>query len=61
QFRFKHCFAILRAHLSFYRQFPKMLKKREKANFILKYHTTTSIVWSYFVNGVKEFNILVKD
>ena len=61
QFRFKHCFAILRAHLSFYRQFPKMLKKREKANFKLKYHTTTSIVWSYFVNGVKEFNILVKD
>jgi GT2 family glycosyltransferase len=61
QFRFKHCIAILRAHLSFYRQFPKMLKKREKANFVLKYHTTTSIVWSYFVYGVKEFNILVKD
>ncbi|MFT6796597.1 MAG: GT2 family glycosyltransferase [Maribacter sp.] len=61
QFRFKHCMAILRAHLSFYRQFPKMLKKREKTNFILKYHTTTSIVWSYFVHGVKEFNILVKD
>jgi GT2 family glycosyltransferase len=61
QFRFKHCIAILRAHLSFYRQFPKMLKKREKANFILKYYTTTSIVWSYFVHGVKQFNILVKD
>jgi GT2 family glycosyltransferase len=61
QFRFKHCFAILRAHLSFYRQFPKMLKKRKKGNFLLKYHTTTSIVWSYFVNGIKEFNILVKD
>lgn len=61
QFRLKHCIAILRAHLSFYRQFPKMLKKREKANFILKYHTTKSIVWSYFVNGIKEFNILVKD
>ncbi len=61
QLRFKHCFAILRAHLSFYRQFPKMLKKREKTNFIIKYHTTTSIVWSYFVHGVKKFNILVKD
>jgi GT2 family glycosyltransferase len=61
QFRFKHCIAILRAHLSFYRQFPKMLKKREKAKFVLKYYTTTSIVWSYFVNGVKEFNILIKD
>ncbi len=61
QFRFKHCIAILRAHLSFYRHIPKMLKKREKANFLQKYHTTTSIVWSYFVNGIKEFNILVKD
>lgn len=61
QLRFKHCYAILRAHFSFYRQFPKMLKKREKANFNIKYYTTTSIVWSYFVHGVADFNILVKD
>ncbi len=61
QFRFKHCFAVLRAHLSFYRQLPKMLKKREKAKFILKYYATTSIVWSYFVHHVRNFNILVKD
>lgn len=61
QLRFKHCFAILRAHLSFYRQFPQTLKKRKKANVKLKYDTTTSIVWSYFVHGVKKFNILVKD
>ena len=38
-----------------------MYKKREKANFILKYHITTSIVWSYFVHQVENFNILVKD
>lgn len=61
QLRLKHCFAILRAHLSFYRQLPKTLKKREKVNFELKYYATTSIVWSYFVNGIKKFNILVKD
>ncbi|SDQ72953.1 glycosyltransferase family 2 protein [Flagellimonas zhangzhouensis] len=61
QFRFKHCFAILRAHLSFYVNFRGMYRKREKANFILKYHTTTSIVWSYFVNQIRNFNILVKD
>lgn len=61
QFRFKHCFAILRAHISFYRQFPKMMKKREKKDFTKKYYSTTSIVWSYFVHGVEEFNILVKD
>ena len=61
QLKFSHCFAILRAHLSFYRQFRKMNKKREKANFILKYYTTKSIVWSHFVHHVKKFNVLVKD
>ncbi|MFS4455600.1 glycosyltransferase family 2 protein [Maribacter sp. 2304DJ31-5] len=61
QFRFKHCFAILRAHLGFYRKFGKMYKKREKTKFLLKYYATKSIVWSYFVHQVKNFNILVKD
>ena len=61
QLRFKHCCAIVRAHFSFYRQLPKMLKKREKTNFTLKYYTTTSIVWSYFVSNIRKFNILIKD
>lgn len=61
QFKFSHCFAILRAHLSFYKQFGKMNRKREKANFVLKYYTTKSIVWSHFVHHVKNFNVLVKD
>ncbi len=61
QFRFKHCWAILHAHLSFYRQFRKMYKKRETNNFIVKYYATKSIVWSYFVHKVRNFNILVKD
>tara|TARA_R110002126_G_scaffold273172_2_gene417641 strand:+ start:623 stop:1624 length:1002 start_codon:yes stop_codon:yes gene_type:complete len=61
QLRFKHFFAILRAHLSFYRQFRKMYKKREKTNFLRKYYLTKSIVWSYFVHRISNFNILVKD
>lgn len=61
QFKFNHCFAILKAHLSFYRHFWKMYRKREKANFILKYYLTKSIVWSHFVHHVKKFNDLVKD
>ena len=61
QLRFKHFMAIARAHLSFYRQFGKMYRKREKTKFLLKYYATTSIVWSYFVNQIKKFNILVKD
>lgn len=61
QFKFNHCAAVLRAHLSFYATFRKVYRKREKANFILKYYSTTSIVWSHFVHQVKNFNILVKD
>lgn len=61
QYRWKHFWAIFRAHLSFYRQFAKMYRKREKANFILNYYVTKSIVWSHFVHQVKNFNILVKD
>ena len=61
QLKWKHFWAIFRAHLSFYRQFYKMYKKREKANFIINYYVTKSIVWSHFVHQVKNFNILVKD
>ena len=56
-----HCVAVIRAHLSYYRHFGKMYRKREKANFITMYYVTKSIVWSYFVDHVKNFNILVKD
>ena len=61
QMKFKHCWAILRAHLSFYKHFGKMYRKREKANFILNYYHTKSIVWSHFVHHIKNFNVLVKD
>ena len=61
QFKFKHCFAIIKAHLDFYAKFGRMYRKREKHNFIKKYYITKSIVWSHFVHHVKKFNILVKD
>lgn len=61
QLKFKHCFAILRAHLSFYRHFRKIYRKREKANFILNYYAKKSIVWSHFVHQENVFNILEKD
>ncbi len=61
QFKFNHFFAILRAHLSYYRNFRQMFRKREKANFVLKYYVTTSIVWSHFVHHISKFNVLVKD
>lgn len=61
QGRGRHALAIIRAHFSYYRHFRKMLRKREKVRFVQKYYAATSIVWSYYVNGVKNFNILVKD
>ncbi len=61
QGKLNHCMAILRAHLSFYRQFGKMYKKREKAKFVLKYYIVKSIVWLHFVHQKEKFNVLVKD
>jgi len=61
QFKFRHFFAIIKAHLNFYSKFGRMYRKREKHNFIKKYYVTRSIVWSHFVHHIKKFNILVKD
>lgn len=60
QFKFTHCAAVLRAHLSFYRQFRRMYRKREKDTFTSKYYVTKSIVWSHYVNQIRNFNDLVK-
>lgn len=61
QLKFNHVFAILKAHFSFYAHFRKMYKKREKANFSIKYYIIKSIVWSHFVHQVNKFDGLVKD
>ncbi len=61
QFRFKHGLSILRAHLSFYKNFSTMYRKRERTNFTSNYYSVKSIVWSYFVHQIKNFNVLVKD
>lgn len=56
-----HSFAILRAHFSFYWYFSRVYANRKKAKIPLKYYIVRSIVWQHFVNGIKNFNILVKD
>ncbi|GMN08981.1 glycosyltransferase family 2 protein [Croceitalea sp. MTPC9] len=61
QLKPKHFLAVFKAHLSFYANFSKIYRKREKANFILKYYLVTSIVWAHFVHQIRNFNILVKD
>lgn len=54
QGKFKHFFAILKAHFYFYHLIGKNLKKRNSAQKENYFHTK-SIVFSYFVKGGKVF------
>ncbi len=49
EFKFIHILAIIKAHFSFYKYLPKLLKQRKTLQQSKKYYKTTSIVWSYFV------------
>ena len=53
-----HTWAILKAHLSFYKNFFKFLKKRRKLQKKQDYNLHTSIVWQYFGLGRKNFEEL---
>ncbi|QTE22964.1 glycosyltransferase family 2 protein [Polaribacter cellanae] len=53
-----HTWAILKAHLSFYKNFFKFLGKRRKLQKKQNYNLHTSIVWQYFVLGRKKFEEL---
>jgi GT2 family glycosyltransferase len=48
--QFTHCWAVIRAHFSFYRLFLRNYKKREK-NQIKIYFKTKSIVYEYYVKN----------
>ncbi len=51
----RHTWAILRAHLSFYRLFKLHYKKRELFQ-TEKYYKTKSIVYLYFIKNIKIFS-----
>lgn len=53
-----HTWAVLKAHLSVYKNFYKFLKKRRKLQKKHDYNLHTSIVWQYFVLGRKTFKKL---
>jgi GT2 family glycosyltransferase len=53
-----HTFAILRAHINFYKNFFKFLAKRKKLQKKKDYNLHTSIVWQYFILGRKKFKDL---
>ena len=52
--KFKHCFAILKAHFYFYHLISKNLQKRNSSQKENYYHTK-SIVYSYFVRNIRMF------
>lgn len=53
-----HCFAIIKAHFSFYSKLTFTLKQRKSLNQNIKHYKTTSIVWSYYINRKTTFNKL---
>jgi GT2 family glycosyltransferase len=53
-----HTFAILRAHINFYKNFFKFLAKRKKLQKKQDYNLHTSVVWQYFILGRKKFKDL---
>ena len=52
--KFKHCFAILKAHFYFYHLISKNIQKRNSSQKENYYHTK-SIVYSYFVRNIRMF------
>ncbi|WP_340198509.1 glycosyltransferase family 2 protein [Ascidiimonas sp. W6] len=61
QLKWRHFAAILKAHISFYMHFKRTFSNRSPIEKPNKYYVTTSIVWSYFVRNMRNFNNLVKD
>lgn len=53
-----HTFAIIKAHLSFYKNLIPFLNKRRKVQKKQIYFSHISIVWQYFVLGRKKFENL---
>ena len=54
-----HTWSILKAHLSFYYQLPKLMRKRRKLSFKqTRYFYCFSVVWDHFILRKKKFSEL---
>ena len=53
-----HTAAVLKAHGNFYLHFRKMWKKRNNLQKRRKYYHKTSVVWSYYLRGIRSFKQL---
>ncbi len=54
--RGKHFYAILNAHLNFYKMFPVFLKKRKKIPGKFGSFSKFSVVCSHYIKGIKKFS-----
>jgi|SRR6218665_409528 len=55
--KISHCFAIIKAHFSFYAAFSRNYKKRGNSQSV-SYFKIKNIVWAYFIDGKKTFSKL---
>lgn len=58
EFKFKHIFAIIKAHFSFYKYLPVMLKQRKQMKNRVKYFHRKSIVFDYFIKKKRKYTSL---
>lgn len=58
ELKFKHTFAIIKAHFSFYSHLSYLLKQRKKLTQSVKYYQKTSILFEYFVNKKNNYKSL---
>lgn len=59
--KFKHTWAIVRAHFGFYKRAPKMYKKRKKQLSKKQHVQIKSIVWKYYIEKKKKFSDLKQE
>ena len=53
-----HTWSILKAHVSFYKNFFRFVKKRKQLQRKPHYNKHTSVVWQHFILGRKKFDDL---
>lgn len=61
--QYGHCFAIVRAHFSFYEMLSQTMRKRRRVQQNIKRYATSgvyngSVVWQYFAMGKKKYSDL---
>ena len=57
-FKPMHALAIAKAHFSYYKHLPTLLKKRKSLNNSTIHYNKTSIVWHYFIANKKYYDSL---